>query len=257
MKKATKIKKSDHTLPLIELRNLCKSFGKQQVLNDLHLDVFKNESLVILGRSGVGKSVLIKCLVGLIQPDSGSIRLEGNEISSLSEEERSQLMSKFGFLFQGGALFDSMPVWKNIAFFALHNKKVSVDEARDIAADKLLKVGLGLEILDRYPQELSGGMQKRVAFARTIAHNPEILLFDEPTTGLDPTMARTINELIVRIRKTMHATMITITHDLNSTHLIGTRVALLHQGKIAWTGPIKELDRSHNRTVEHFIRGEA
>lgn len=257
MRKATKIKKSDSTTPLIQLRNLCKSFGKQQVLNDLHLDVFKNESLVILGRSGVGKSVLIKCLIGLINPDSGSIRLENNEISSLSEEERSQLMSKFGFLFQGGALFDSLPVWKNIAFFALHNQKVSAEKARDIAADKLLKVGLGPEILDRYPQELSGGMQKRVAFARTIAHNPEILLFDEPTTGLDPTMARTINELIVKIRKTMHTTMITITHDLNSTRLVGTRVALLHQGKIAWTGSVKELDNSHNRTVEHFIRGEA
>lgn len=241
---------------LIEVRKLCKSFGKHKVLVDLNLDIFKNESLVILGRSGVGKSVLIKCLIGLIQPDSGSIKLKGKEISSLSEQERSELMNTFGFLFQSGALFDSLPVWKNVAFFFIYNRNASVKEARNIAVETLSKVGLGANVLDSYPQELSGGMQKRVSFARAIAHNPEILLFDEPTTGLDPTMATVVNDLIIGARKILKATLITITHDLRSTHRIATRVGMLYDGTIAWTGDVKDLNHSHSAVVEHFIRGE-
>ena len=252
MRAHSKSKKS-----LITIRNLNKAFGSKRVLTGLNLDVFKNESLVILGGSGVGKSVLIKCLIGLIQPDSGSIKLENNEISSLSTQERSDLMNKFGFLFQGGALFDSLTVWKNVAFFYLYNRRTSSEEARHIASETLAKVGLGSSVLDLYPQELSGGMQKRVSFARTIAHNPEILLFDEPTAGLDPIMSTVINELIINVRDNHQSTLITITHDLDSTRKIATRVGMLHEGKIAWTGDIKALNRSRNTIVENFIHGKA
>ena len=162
----------------IQVRVLSKSFGKLAVLSDLDLDVFENESLVILGGSGSGKSVLIKCIVGILKPDSGSVKIDGVDVLSLSAYKHAKLMSKFGFLFQGGALFDSLSVWENISFFFIYNKNISSEEARKIAAENLSKVGLDNRVLDLYPAQLSGGMQKRVAFARAIAHDPEVLFFD-------------------------------------------------------------------------------
>jgi len=239
----------------IKIRGLTKRFDKQFVLSDLDLDIFKNESLVILGRSGIGKSVLIKCIVGLLKLDSGSIRLNGSEISSLSVYEHGNLMSKFGFLFQGGALFDSLKIWENVSFFFIYNKNVSPERARSIASETISKVGLDDSVLDLYPYQLSGGMQKRVAFARAISHNPDILFFDEPTTGLDPIMANVVNDLIVRCRSILKATSVTITHDIKSTHKIATRVAMLHKGKIVWTGSVKSLDHSKNPILERFVKG--
>ena len=182
----------------ISMRGLHKNFGKNKVLRGVDLGVAKGESLVIIGGSGSGKSVLIKHIIGLVEPTRGSIRIDGNEISHLSSRERSQYMRKFGMLFQGGALFDSLPVWKNVSFTYLQAGKISRAEAFDIAVAKLADVGLGANVANLMPSELSGGMQKRVSLARAIAHEPEIILFDEPTTGLDPIMADVINDLIIK-----------------------------------------------------------
>jgi phospholipid/cholesterol/gamma-HCH transport system ATP-binding protein len=242
---------------LLEVKDLSKSFKQNKVLQGLNLNLFQNESLVVLGRSGTGKSVLIKCIIGLMQPNSGSIKLDGEETIELSEQRRRDLMHKFGFLFQSGALFDSLPVWHNVAFFLIHNKNLPIKEARNLAAETLAKVGLSNDVLDLLPQQLSGGMQKRVAFARTIAHSPEILLLDEPTTGLDPYMTHVIDELIIQARELHKYTSITITHDLASTRSIATRVAMLDKGDIVWNGSVKELDSTNNKIVQRFIHGEA
>jgi phospholipid/cholesterol/gamma-HCH transport system ATP-binding protein len=243
--------------PILEVRDLNKSFKQNDVLRGLNLNLFPNESLVVLGRSGTGKSVLIKCIIGLMKPSSGSIKLDGEETGELSEQRRRDLMYKFGFLFQSGALFDSLPVWHNVAFFLVQNRNLPLKEAKNLAAETLAKVGLGAEVLDLLPQQLSGGMQKRVAFARTIAHGPEILLLDEPTTGLDPYMTRVINDLIIQARETHKYTSITITHDLGSARSIATRIAMLDQGSIVWTGSVRELDTTNNKIVQRFIHGEA
>jgi phospholipid/cholesterol/gamma-HCH transport system ATP-binding protein len=241
--------------PKLEIKGLSKSFGEKVVLSDLNLDVFENESLVVLGGSGSGKSVLIKCIVGLLKPELGSVKLDGRDILNLSTHEHSMLMKKFGFLFQSGALFDSKKVWENIAFFHIYNQNTPAAKARDIAAENLSKVGLDSSVLDLYPAELSGGMQKRVAFARAIAHDPEVLFFDEPTTGLDPIMANVVNDLIIRARNILKATSITITHDINSVNKIATRVAMLYKGQIIWTGNEKNLNNSGNKIVDQFITG--
>ncbi len=241
--------------PKIVVEGLCKSFGKRVILDELNLEIGQNESLVVFGGSGSGKSVLIKTIIGLLPADSGLIKLDGEVISDLSNLARSNLMSKFGFLFQGGALFDSLRVWENVAFALLHGKKMSVTEAKSIALAKLHSVGLNEEVLYLFPSELSGGMQKRVALARAIATNPEVIFFDEPTTGLDPIMANVINDLIVKIREELGVTTITITHDIHSARMIANRVAMLYQGKIIWVGDVKDMDNSGNPVFEQFING--
>jgi len=239
------------------IKNLTKDFGSKQVLVDINLEVKKGESLVILGGSGSGKSVLIKTIASLIFPTSGSIKIDDQEITNLDAKSRDKLMEKFGFLFQGGALFDSLPVWQNVAFRLLHQKKLPKKEAKAIAIEKLNAVGLGEKTANLYPSELSGGMQKRASLARAIAANPEIIFFDEPTTGLDPIMADVINDLIVKNSKELGATTITITHDMASARKIADKVAMLYEGKIIWFGSVKDMDSSNNPYLDQFIHGKA
>jgi len=249
--------KERHKNYKFEIKNLSKKFGRKTVLDSLDLNVQPNESLVVLGGSGSGKSVLIKTIVGLIEADFGSVKYDGHEITNLSRNERNLLMSKFGFLFQGGALFDSLTVWENIGFSMIHNKDIPNSHAREVAFKELKLVGLDPDmVMDLYPSELSGGMQKRVALARAIACDPEVIFFDEPTTGLDPIMANVINELIVRCREENNATTIAITHDINSARRIADRVALLYQGKIEWIGCVKEMDKSNDAIFKQFINGD-
>lgn len=243
--------------PKIELRNVRKTFGKKVVLDGINLTIEKGQSLVIIGGSGSGKSVLIKSILGLITPDSGSIKIDGHEVTRLGFRERQKVLHKFGMLFQGGALFDSLPVWENISFALLKNKLVNRAQGRELAIEKLKSVGLGADVADLSPSELSGGMQKRVALARAIASNPEIIFFDEPTTGLDPIMSDVINQLIVKCSKELGATTLTITHDMASVRRIAHRVAMIHNGKIIWNGEIREIESSHNEFVDQFIHGRA
>ncbi len=241
----------------ITLENVTKTFGKNQVLKGIDMRVAKGESRVIIGGSGSGKSVMLKCILGLINPSSGSIKIDGQETAKLSLTKRDHLMQKFGMLFQGGALFDSLPVWQNVAFALLQRGLMDKSQARQVALEKLEAVGMGSSVADLYPAELSGGMQKRVSLARAISTNPEIIFFDEPTTGLDPIMADVINDLIVKCVKELGATAITITHDMASARKIADRVSMLYQGELIWTGDIWDLDRSHNEYVDQFIHGRA
>ena len=241
----------------IQMKGVHKSFGSKHVLNGVDLNVEKGTSMVIIGGSGTGKSVTLKCVLGLMKPDSGSIKIDGQETTTYGEKDRDALMKKFGMLFQGGALFDSLPVWENIAFGLIHAEKMSKKDAHDIAIEKLKAVGLGSRVADLYPSELSGGMQKRVSLARAIATNPEIIFFDEPTTGLDPIMADVINDLIVKCVKDLGATALTITHDMASVRKIADDVAMIYEGQIIWSDSIKELDRSGNAYVNQFIHGRA
>jgi len=243
--------------PKIELKDVRKAFGKKVVLDGINLVVEKGESVVVIGGSGTGKSVLIKCVLGLITPDSGSIKIDGEEVTKLSMRDRQIVMRKFGMLFQGGALFDSLPVWENITFALLQNKQISKDKAKELAVEKLKSVGLGADVANLSPSELSGGMQKRVALARAIAANPEIIFFDEPTTGLDPIMADVINELIVKCSKQLGATTLSITHDMASVRKIANRVAMLYQGKLIWQGAANTIDHSGNDHVDQFVYGRA
>lgn len=237
----------------IEIRNLCKSFGNKVVLNNLDLDIKEKESLVILGKSGSGKSVLIKNISTLMNPDSGSIKIDGQEITNLKEADKFKLMNKFGYLFQGGALFDSISVWENVAFKLLNNEKMNRKKAKDIAIEKLSIVDLDASIADLSPAELSGGMQKRVSLARAICSNPEIIFFDEPTTGLDPITSETINNLIVKTVKIVGATAVTITHDIHSAKVISDRIVLLNEGKICWEGDKNTIDTTDNELVRKFL----
>ncbi len=248
---------SETTSHKISMRGVHKNFGKNKVLRGIDLTVSKGQSLVIIGGSGSGKSVLIKNIIGLVEPTRGSIKIDGHEVAHLSSSERSQTMRKFGMLFQGGALFDSLPVWKNIAFTYLQAGKISNAEAFDIAVAKLMEVGLGGEVANLMPSELSGGMQKRVSLARAIAHEPEIILFDEPTTGLDPIMADVINDLIIKCSEKLGATTVTITHDMHSAKRIADKVAMIYEGRIIWNGDVKDLNHSDNEYVEQFINGRA
>ena len=241
----------------IQLKGVTKSFGTKKVLQGIDLEVPEGKSLVIIGGSGTGKSVSLKCVLGLIQPDSGSILIDGQETASLKGRQRDEMMRKFGMLFQGGALFDSLPVWQNVAFGLIHGKRMAKDEAREIAIEKLRAVGLGSAVADLFPAELSGGMQKRVSLARAIAVSPEIIFFDEPTTGLDPIMADVINDLIVQCVKNLGATAMSITHDMASARKIADYVAMIHEGRIIWSGTVKELDNSGNPYVDQFIHGRA
>jgi phospholipid/cholesterol/gamma-HCH transport system ATP-binding protein len=241
----------------IVLKDLRKSFGAKHVLNGIDLSVPKGHSLVVIGGSGTGKSVMIKCILGLLRPDRGSIRIGGEEVTGLKGAERDRYLSRFGMLFQGGALFDSLPVWENVAFGLIQGRKVPRSKAKDIAIEKLGQVNLGAEVGNLYPAELSGGMQKRVGLARAIAADPEIIFFDEPTTGLDPIMSDVIDKLIVDCVKRLGATTISITHDMASARTIADDIAMIHKGEIVWQGPAKSIDRSGNAYVDQFIHGRA
>jgi len=243
--------------PKISLRGVTKSFGAKKVLQGIDLDVAPAESVVVIGGSGSGKSVLLKCILGLMQPDEGSIKVDGEETVDLSERGRARVMRKFGMLFQGGALFDSLQVWENVAFGPIQSDGMAPAEARQVAIAKLAAVGLGPEIGELRPSELSGGMQKRVALARAIARTPEIIFFDEPTTGLDPIMADVINELIVKSVNDLGATAVSITHDMASARKIGHRIAMLYDGKLIWQGPVADIERSGDPHVDQFIHGRA
>ena len=243
--------------PKIRLRGLHKSFGDKVVLDGVDLDVGVGESVVGIGGSGSGKSVMIKCILALLPVSGGSIQVDGEEVVGIGSKDRERINRKFGMLFQGSALFDSLPVWENVVFGLLAEKRVSRAEARDVAVGKLAQVGLTPEVGDLSPAELSGGMQKRVALARAIAADPEIIFFDEPTTGLDPIMADVINDLIVKITREMGATALSITHDLASARKIAHRIAMLYEGKIIWVGPTADIDDSGNPYVDQFIHGRA
>ena len=243
--------------PKISLRGVTKAFGAKKVLQGIDLDVAAGESVVVIGGSGSGKSVLLKCILGLIRPDAGSIKIDGEESVDLGDDGRARTMEKFGMLFQGGALFDSLTVWENVAFGPMQSDGVVPARARKAAIEKLGAVGLGPEICDLRPSELSGGMQKRVALARAIAREPEIIFFDEPTTGLDPIMADVINELIVKCVSDLGATAVSITHDMASARKIGHRIGMLYDGKLIWQGPVADIDRSGNAHVDQFIHGRA
>ncbi|MCZ4267769.1 ATP-binding cassette domain-containing protein [Rhodobacteraceae bacterium R_SAG6] len=240
---------------MIEMRQVAKAFGSNEVLRGVDLEVAKGSSLVIIGGSGTGKSVALKCVLGLIELDTGEIRVDGKPVG---HGDRDAFLARFGMLFQGAALFDSLPVWQNVAFRLLRGRLARPrDEAREIAIEKLRRVGLKADVADRLPAELSGGMQKRVGLARAIAADPEIIFFDEPTTGLDPIMSGVINDLIREIVVEMGATAMTITHDMTSVRAIADNVAMLHGGKIRWTGPVAEMDQSGDPYVEQFISGSA
>jgi phospholipid/cholesterol/gamma-HCH transport system ATP-binding protein len=240
---------------MITLENVQKAFGNNAVLRDVDLQIGKGESMVIIGGSGTGKSVLLKCILGLVTPDAGRICVAGEDVTRVS---RDAFLAQFGMLFQGAALFDSMSVWQNVAFRLLRGTgKLPKAQAREIAIEKLRRVGLKPEVGDLFPAELSGGMQKRVGLARAIAADPQIIFFDEPTTGLDPIMSGVINELIREITVEMGATAMTITHDMTSVRAIADKVAMLHGGKVRWTGPISEMDATSDPYVQQFIHGRA
>lgn len=241
----------------ISIRNLYKSFGKKEVLRGVDMDVMPGESVVIIGGSGTGKSVLLKCILGLLQPDQGSIKIDGEEMVGKSWKAREKHLKKIGMLFQGGALFDSLKVWENVAFGLLQTTKITRMEAKREAIKNLQTVGLDALVADLSPAELSGGMQKRVGLARAITTKPEIMFFDEPTTGLDPIMSAVINNLITQTVQKLGATAVSITHDLMSARKIAHRVIMLYQGKVIWQGSVKEMDHSHNEYVDQFIHGRA
>jgi phospholipid/cholesterol/gamma-HCH transport system ATP-binding protein len=241
---------------MIELDGVHKAFGTKEVLRGIDLKVGTGESMVIIGGSGTGKSVCLKCVLGLIRPDTGTVLLDGENVEDT--DDRDAFLARFGMLFQGSALFDSLPVWQNVAFRLLRGSlKRPKPEARDIAIDKLRRVGLSPDVADLFPAELSGGMQKRVGLARAIAADPEIIFFDEPTTGLDPIMAGVINDLIREIVFEMGATAMTITHDMTSVRVIADKVAMLHNGKIRWTGPVGDMDKGDDPYLQQFIHGRA
>ena len=243
--------------PKIQLIGVKKRFGSKVVLDGVDLTIDPKSSLVIIGGSGTGKSVTIKSILGIIRPDEGTILVDGEDITHINGAARDRVMKKFGMLFQGAALFDSLPVWENVAFGLIQGRGMPRAKARDIAIQKLAKVGLTEDVAFLSPSELSGGMQKRVGLARAIAADPEIIFFDEPTTGLDPIMADIINDLIISTVKDVGATALSITHDMVSARKISDKIAMLYGGKIIWQGPTGEIDRSGNPYVEQFIHGRA
>ena len=241
----------------VKMTDVHKAFGKKVVLDGVNLEVKKGESLVIIGGSGTGKSVTIKCIQGLLTPDSGSIQVDGKEIVGMNAKELERVNAQTGMLFQGAALFDSLNIWENVAFGLIQGKKMKRAEAKEIAIRKLAQVGLSADVGMLYPDEVSGGMKKRVGLARAIASDPELIFFDEPTTGLDPIMSDVINDLIRSCVKDLGATGITITHDMSSVRKIADKVAMLYKGKIIWYGDVADIDRSHNPYIEQFVNGRA
>ena len=243
--------------PKISVRGLHKSFGDKVVLDGIDLDIGVAESVVVIGGSGSGKTVLLKNILGLVEPDAGSIKIDGQEVVGLSTGEREEVNRKFGMLFQSAALFDSLSVWENVAFGLMQSAGMPRREAKEIAIAKLGAVGMGTDVAELSPAELSGGMRKRVGLARAIATEPEIIFFDEPTTGLDPIMSDVINDLIVKCVKDLGATALSITHDMASARKIADRIAMIYKGKIIWAGPTRDIDRSGNPYVDQFIHGRA
>ncbi|WP_439598030.1 ABC transporter ATP-binding protein [Falsiroseomonas sp.] len=243
-------------VPKIRLQGLRKAFGSKQVLDGVDLDIRAGHSMVILGGSGSGKSVTLKCILGLITPDAGLIEIDGRDVSKLSRAEREAVNDRIGMLFQNGALFDSLPVWENVCFKLLAQRRISRRAARDKAAEVLAQVGLAASVGDLSPSELSGGMQKRVGLARAIAAEPDIIFFDEPTTGLDPIMGAVIDGLIVDVVKRLGATAVSITHDMASARRIGDDAAMIHRGQIIWRGEARSLGETGNAMVDQFARGE-
>ena len=243
------------TKPLLELRQVHKSFGPKHILRGLDLSVAPGQSLVVIGGSGTGKSVSIKCALGLLTPEQGEIYFDGARLDN--EKSINAARARTGMLFQGGALFDSLRVWENVAFTLIHNEKMGRNEARKKAIETLAKVRLGSSVADQRPAELSGGMQKRVALARAIIAKPDLIFFDEPTTGLDPITADAVNDLIVEQCKALGAAAVTITHDMASVRKIADEVAMLFEGKIIWRGPVDRLDDSGNEYIEQFVHGRA
>ena len=240
--------------PMIRVRDLRKSFPARRVLDGVSFDVAHGEAFVIIGGSGSGKSVTLKCILGLIRPDAGEIMIDGTAIRSA---DTTDVMARFGMLFQGGALFDSLAVWENVAFRQIHTGAMNRVQARDSACETLGLVGLGEDVADLLPAELSGGMMKRVALARAISTRPDIVFLDEPTTGLDPIMADVINDLIVQVSHRLGITTISITHDMASARKIADRIAMLHDGRLVWQGGAADIDRSGNAHVDQFINGRA
>ena len=245
------------TVPKLKLTQVAKRFGRKVVLDGIDLSIERGSSLVVIGGSGTGKSVMLKCVLGIIKPDAGSIEVDGQNVVGLRGSDRDAYLRKFGMLFQGSALFDSLKVWQNVAFGLIQGRGVKRAEAREIAYEKLGRVGLKADVGELFPAELSGGMQKRVALARAIATEPEIIFFDEPTTGLDPIMADVINDLIVECVKDLGATTLTITHDMASARKIADRLAMIYKGHIIWNGPKQDIDNSDNPYVDQFIHGRA
>ena len=241
----------------IEVRDLHKSFGSKHVLRGVELSLRTGESLAVIGGSGTGKSVLIKNIIGLMEPDSGSIRIDGEDVVGMSPDERERVTRKFGMLFQGAALFDSLPVWENVAFGLIQSKGMNRHAAREEALVAMVQVGLDTDIADRSPAELSGGMQKRAGLARAIATKPEILFFDEPTTGLDPIMGSVIDDLIVKSVRELDATALSITHDMASARRIADNIAMIYEGRIVWHGPVADIDDSGNEMLDQFIHGRS
>ncbi len=241
--------------PKIRLRGVTKRFGDKLVLDGIDLDVAPQTSMVVIGGSGSGKSVLLKCILGLITPDAGSIEIDGQDVLRMRPKERDAARARIGMLFQNGALFDSISVAENVAFGLLAQKKATRAEARKRAEEVLAQVGLAASVGDLSPAELSGGMQKRVALARAIAATPDILFFDEPTTGLDPIMGAVIDGLIMEQVKRMGSTAIAITHDMASARRIGDRAAMIHKGRIVWEGEAASLMESGNAMVDQFTHG--
>ncbi len=245
------------TAPKIRLTGVAKAFGTKQVLTGVDLDIGVAESVVIIGGSGTGKSVMLKCILGLLTPDAGAIEIDGQDVTHLHGSAREAINRKIGMLFQSAALFDSLPVWHNVAFGLIQEGGTSRAAARKIALEKLAQVGLAPDVSELSPAELSGGMKKRVGLARAIATDPEIIFFDEPTTGLDPIMGDVIDKLIVQCVRQLGATALSITHDMASARRIADRVAMLHEGKIVWQGPVGKIDQSGNEYVDQFINGRA
>ncbi|MGD9965722.1 MAG: ABC transporter ATP-binding protein [Hyphomonadaceae bacterium] len=241
----------------LQLIGIKKKLRGRQVLDGVDIDVAKGRSLVIIGGSGQGKSVTLKCALGLMKPDAGQVRVDGADITRMPPEIRQRVMRKFGMLFQGGALFDSLPVWENIAFRLIHADRVRRSEARERAIEVMRKVRLAPEYADVRPIELSGGMQKRAGLARAIIAKPDILFFDEPTTGLDPITADAINDLILEMVKDLGCAAVSITHDMASARKIADEIAMLQDGRIVWRGPARDIDTSGNAMVDQFVAGRA
>ena len=243
--------------PKLELRGVVKAFGGRRVLDGMDIAVERGKSLVIIGASGQGKSVTLKIAVGLMAPDAGRVLVDGEDVTELGAAGRSNRQGRLGMLFQAAALFDSLSVWKNVSFRLINADGVSRREARLRAVEALQRVGLSPDVADRYPGELSGGMQKRVGLARAVVAHPDILFFDEPTTGLDPITADVINELILEEVRRLGCTAVSITHDMASARKIGDEIAMLHDGAVVWRGPAATIDQADDPYVQQFINGRA
>lgn len=245
------------THPLLQLEGVEKSFGKNQVLRGVDIDVARGQSLVIIGGSGSGKSVMLKNALGLMTPDIGTIFFDGEDVTQATGKTREKMRARIGMLFQSGALFDSLTVWENVAFRLINSEGMRRKDAKERAIETLKKVRLGSDVGALYPAEISGGMQKRVSLARSIISEPDLIFFDEPTTGLDPITADAINDLILEMVRGLGAAAVTITHDMASAKKIADEIAMLYEGQIIWRGPAKDVYASGNDYVDQFVNGRA